>query len=605
MRNIRNKKIKIECNYIALIIILAVLHWMYFLKAGNILSVPNSFTVLTFLVTWTGIIILSITSKRINEQQFLVLSFVILFTLYILRTPEDTFSNYLWAEDGNELIQDSIYKGIPSLLERSNGTIWFIPRLIGIMLYWVADLTGRMSLLPMVQGIIIKATSVVGVMYFLGNRFSWIVKDRSHRLVICALIILLMPQNGADFFTCDTSLHFMLNIPVFLIGLDHICRPDTKQLNYIETIFLFLMTITTAAFIIVFIVGVVSELRWCIYVRRNHRGDFECIKELPKLLLLLVGSAIQFNAIFSSERGNIDLELIDRIKIVTVNFPLLPYLQNNSIVGLLIGIIFWACLLSITAISKKVFIYGIAYSYAFLMYCSFTNPVSNVLNGVIRTGRYELISYMAISLLIGIAIFNINIKGSSYKIVSNVLLAVVIILGILTFRVETIGAEYAIYYDKYIDMYDSYGTERIEIPIGPWTPQTMGLPVSIKNEESESDGIVLVNYIEGEEALNTVSVNSNKTHILVQGGVPLKKTEGGSIGECRVLCRLIDNEYSDWYFVCLTDNASSETENVSFFVYIPMRFVHEGKNTIEVMLESPDKQHWSSSITYLDLHLLP
>ena len=99
----------------------------------------------------------------------------------------DNFASYLWCEDGLALINDAIYRGPASLFDAPRGTIWFIPRLIGFISYHICRMLKDITYLPQLMSLITKVVATGGFMYFMSDRFEWIVKERAWRFIICAM----------------------------------------------------------------------------------------------------------------------------------------------------------------------------------------------------------------------------------------------------------------------------------------------------------------------------------------------------------------------------------------------------------------------------------
>ena len=153
--------------------------------------------------------------RKIVSDNFLY--FVALFLLLAFRSPMDLITPYLWAEDGTVLIRESVYEGLSIIAKQGNGAYWVIQRIFGLVCYWLVKPFESIEALPYIMQVLSKSLNVLSVMYFMSDRFSWLVSEKKYRFGICAGIILLMSQYANDTLTCDTSLPFGLFFGVFLI----------------------------------------------------------------------------------------------------------------------------------------------------------------------------------------------------------------------------------------------------------------------------------------------------------------------------------------------------------------------------------------------------
>ena len=429
------------------------------------------------IVLCLGAVFLTGRIKGKRAQSFLY--FLLLFCLYTLRAPGDAFASYLWAEDGQVLIQEAIDYGIPSLFHERMGSIWFLPRLVGLICYWIVRPFGSLAALPVLQGIVTRILAVSGVFYFASEKFSWLVKEKRDRVLICAAVILLLPGNGADFLTCDTSLHFLLNIPVFLIGLDHFGRKQPTRLSLPETGFLFLMTISTPAAILVFAVGALTCFRWGFHVVRNGLNRTQLVAEVLKVLLLTAGLVIQLTAVFGSGRGNLQLDLLKRVLFTAKGFVFIPY-WHASWHGALFGLVFLALLIWVARPQLRATLFSLVYSYLFLMYCMMTAATAEASLPILRTPRYVLISYCAAALVIGLSVLQLLKTRGPRRILGWLVTAVLLLISWQTYPVDIIGKQYARQYDEYASLYKPDGEYRLRIPTGPYQPWELAIPASLK-----------------------------------------------------------------------------------------------------------------------------
>jgi hypothetical protein len=250
--------------------------------------------IILLLFSW---LICSLKTNSIN----VLYSLFILFLIYSLRAPADSFTSYLWAEDGCNLIQGPIDEGIVSICDTAPGFYWVIPRVIGYLCYKLCLFMNAMAILPMIQGLVTKVVAVIGVGYFISNRFDWVIKERVNRFVISLLVILSIPYYASDVITCDLSVPFILNFTVFLIGLDLLCGPKARCITYLEALFLCAQGLSNAAAPFAAIVALGALIRWLLF--RIKTKNYEMSKNLVGIIgtcLVIICSLVQVLRIMDS-----------------------------------------------------------------------------------------------------------------------------------------------------------------------------------------------------------------------------------------------------------------------------------------------------------------
>ena len=202
--------------------------------------------------------------RRICSPENL-LFFLILFGLLVYRTPDDFFQPYLWAEDGSVLIQGSIYNGISGLFVPDIGTYWVIQKLLALLCYWLGLPTHSIAGLPYLMQIFSKILGTLSVMYFISDKFQWLVPKKIYRFGICAAIILLMPQHSYDVLTCETSLPFELFFAAFLIGLDLLCSGKYEMPSWGQAFFLAVLSLSTASALCIAAIVAAAFFQWILF----------------------------------------------------------------------------------------------------------------------------------------------------------------------------------------------------------------------------------------------------------------------------------------------------------------------------------------------------
>ena len=453
-----------------------------------------------------------------------ILSFVLLFAIYVLRTPEDFFSSYLWAEDGTVLISESIRNGFGSIFTPTNGTLWVIQKLMAYVCYRFVSLFNGMKWLPILQGVAARLVAVGGIFYFISDKFNWIIQDRIKRFFICFAIVLLLPMQASDVFTCDTSLPFVLNITVFYIGLNLLCREEPSNISALEAIFLALLAVSSAAAPFAAAVAGLSTLRWFIYhVRKKDLRPKTAIIECIKLGFICCMVLLQLRIIMKGGRANTEIDLPGRIWVCIQAFVVLPYWQNFNVWGLIaLSVIGWAGLIYLSKLSWRIVLYSALFSFGFLLYSSMVATVQDAYSILNGGCRYTLVSYAVSAMLSGIVLCKLWERKKLLRPVFCLVVSTLLFISLETYHVSTVGTQYIEPYDSNITLFEKNGKDLVSIPIGPWKPWTMAVPANIVDGIVDDNIQISVDIIDGQLASEGISISAEKGTVDISGWVSTK-----------------------------------------------------------------------------------
>ena len=463
--------------------------------------------------------------RKTSNPLILTFSFLLLFAIYALRSPEDFFSSYLWAEDGTVLISGSVLEGFGTIFTPTNGTLWLIQKLLAFVCYKLLSLFNGMKWLPVFQGCVTRLAAVGGIFYFTSDKFSWIVQDRVKRFFICVLITLMLPMRAYDVFTCDTSLPFVLNIVAFYIGLNLLCRETPSSMTACETIFMALLALSTAAAPFVAAVAGLSALRWLIYhVREKDLQPRAAVAEGVKLTLVLCAVLLQLKTIMGGGRVSASIDLPARILLSIQAFVMLPYWQNFNMWALFaLSLIGWGGLLYLSKVSWRIVVYCAFFSFGFLLYSSMVTSVQDAYNTLGGEGpRFTLLSYAISTVLLGIVLCRLWERNKTFKPVFCLILSTLLFISLQTYHVPTVGTEFIGLYDRNITLFENHGRDLVCIPIGPWRPWTMSIPSSISEKIVDDDMTIIVDAVDGQFAAEGVSIDASRETVDIIGWASTK-----------------------------------------------------------------------------------
>lgn len=533
-----------------------------------------------------------------------LLYFLSLYFILVFRAPEDFFSPYLWAEDGTILIESAIYDGISGVFIPGNGTYWVIQKILALLCYWVVIPSGSILLLPYLMQISFKIIAVLSIIYFVSNRFEWIIKEKFYRFIVCIFIILLMPQNSSEVLTCETALPFEMFFWVFLLGLDLLFSRKNMP-NLKETFFLSLFSMSFAGAPLVFLLICVCFTFWLIKEIKNRTLSFKlfCFQFL-KILALFATCIAQISVLLSGNRVNNDFDLLNRIFLNFKSFIFFPYWQIfHSWIAFCIGLLLWLLIAYASKTSWKVLLYYAGFSYIYMLYCSFTSATNSFYSGEMVT-RYVFICYEISVLYIFSSIIKLyKCKTFCKQILSGSLACTFLILALKTYNVPTIGAEFAEIYEKNCSVFDKNGTDQTVIPIGPWEPWILTIPTRMSSYQYENDILFNVESIDGyrigDENYGLID-KDNKSYIHLVGWV--KTAEDNEL--LNKIYLKFANKYIAASKIQIRDVFDKENiKHNGFDFVVDINYLQEGENSLELVAQSENGE-WHKGVITLNFSFI-
>ena len=428
--------------------------------------------------------------------------FVSLFLLLAMHAPADLFTPYLWAEDGVVLISGAIYNGIKALFIPGNGAYWVIQKLLAWLCYLVVLPFNSITALPYLQQIAAKALATLSILYFTSEKFSWVLKDTIQRFFVCVAIVLLFPK-ACDVVTCETSLPFYFVFPVFLIGLDVLCSPKAALPSVPQTIFMSLFALSSAAAPFVLLIVVAAAIRAAIVHRTTllARPKTALLIDAAKIAVICIAVWLQLSTVLSSERTNTNLELLRRAWLTTKYFLFIPYLHglhgHPSWVVWLIGLVAWLCAWKVVKVPCIVLLYSGAFSWGYVLLCSMVGTAHDFYSYDTLASRYGFACYEIAAFVMALAIVTLLNAKTRLRSMGIVAAFLLLITALRHYDIPLVGAEFAAAYKQNSPLFDRKGTDRVFIPIGPWSLWEMSIPASISDKDFIDDIEFLVETTNG------------------------------------------------------------------------------------------------------------
>lgn len=514
--------------------------------------------------------------------------FLVLFVLLALRAPKDLFTPYLWAEDGAVIIQGAIYDGVKAIFTPGNGAYWVIQKALGVLCYWAVLPTNSIAALPYLLQIVSKMLTVFSIMYFMSDRFQWLVPKKIYRFAICIGIVLLIPQHASDLVTCDTSLPFALFFTAFLISLDLLCSGKYEMLSRWQTVFFVLLSLSIASAPCIAAIAITVFAQWLFMQIKSKTVDRKQIFwAVLKLLAVLLAVLIQTQQVLSSGRVNADLDMLNRILLNTKSFIFFPYWnQLHSWTAFFIGLACWLNLCYFAKLPWKVPVYCGAFSFLYMLYCSMVGSPEEFYSGLM-TGRFVVTSFEISALMIGLAITRLwDSRRKINRNIGYVLLAGIMVLSLKTYNIEVIGSASAESYKMHNGVFAVNGSDHAFISIGPWHPWIMRIPADISTKPMEDDLEIGIEVIDGifVHNENFAHIRSDSYHSA--SGWVRTSTPNQTLQKLFVK---LGNQYVAAEKITIRDNFQNNalTHNGWEFYLHPDYFT-DGSTTLEIVGETAD-----------------
>ncbi len=520
------------------------------------------------------------------KKTYMVLSFIVLFLLYSVRVLTDNFASYLWCEDGLALINDAIYRGPASLFDAPRGTIWFIPRLIGFVSYHICRMLKDITYLPQLMSLITKVVATGGFMYFMSDRFGWIVKDRAWRFIICAMTVLAIPTEAYETVPCDTSIPFILNFTVFLIGLDTLFGPVRRPVGIGEAVFLTLQSLSTAAAPFCGAVAVFACARWLFVKPEKERAAKCVVKGIVCTLMVVAGTIYQMITFITGPRDASSLSLGKRLFVCAKDFVFFPYLDSyRNVLLWIIGLGGWVLIILLAKLSWKMIAYCAVYGYAFLFYCSMTDS-ADAITKVISSGigsRYYLMNYLIAFFLLGVGIYRLFTIDKIRKCDGALLLLSMLLISVPTYIIDIAGLETAFTYDYCSGLYDPEGGCRYVVSIAPDPLYRVVFPGNLPGHESSgSEAQGFVETVNGQSINDTVVVEADLTDVEITGWAADENGEP------------FEYIFFDWGEGQWASPVSIDSEEYVFFV--DTTFIRENRVSFIGITSDGERYVWSADV---------
>ena len=353
---------------------------------------------------------------KIFIQYFIVVFILVMRQWNIVRKP------YLWAEDGNIFINRAINDGFSAFITPYAGYFHFIPQFLTSIFYTFCKIINNVIFLPhmMWGSSVLIAASVV--FYFTSERFSWVLKKRRDRLIVCCLIVLLSINEISDLHGTLTNIQWWFGFFFFMISLNMFYKRELPSI--VSVIFLILCGFSTATIFPLFIMFMVM-IAFKILKYKLYKND------IIKFTIILIPTVVQLWSIIHSKRVSEDLFTYKKILgIVPSFFNLFGKLVTPQSINfyqyrmIVLGIILCALLIYIFREIKGFAVFSLSYSMLFLAFCIL--PIAGNLNNIsIATGnyfatsgnvggRYWFVTLMIMQLLLSVALVKIwNVSENS------------------------------------------------------------------------------------------------------------------------------------------------------------------------------------------------
>lgn len=458
---------------------------------------------------------------------FWIISITICFLIYAFRAPGDILKPYLWAEDGTQLIQDSIFMGAGALFKRYCGSMAFIQRLLALVLYRISLLRGGITYLPILMSVVFKLVTVCGILYFLSDRFSWLIESRWWRLAICIGIILTIPYTANDLVTSDGSLFHALAIVIYYVGIRILCD-KRAYLKWDEVVALSIICLSSPAVPFIGAIAVWHIIKALIVYKRRESDKKFLAENILKGLIVLIMVAQGVVTILMSGRSSVELHLLSRMKWNIKSFVFFPFWENYHLWKFFfVGAVVWIVMMWLSRPPKWFIVVSVLASFGYMLYCSMcvSEPEKFYLGTMV--GRYFYVNVTIATVMLGVAANRFWHKsGKSPAVLEIAAIVAVISFPGYQYFIPILGEARADVWKVSASAFDRGGDEIAWIPVGPGSIWEMKLPVSFKDSEAKKDMRVEIVLDDGQPLSDIPNELKNgeiiKVNAVLQSGERLK-----------------------------------------------------------------------------------
>lgn len=528
-----------------------------------------------------------IVSKDRSQVCFAIFSFVAIAVLIGFRQSEFRFIPVMWAEDGTILIQRAIDSGWQAIFQPYAGYYQVVQQAYTCFWYTIFKAANNITLLWWCIGYTGLAINSLCIVFFIDERFEWLVKDKKIRL-IAAMVISIVPWgNGSnEMLMHSCTANFWMFWAVFLISLDLLFNKKIKQLQWWEALFFSLVALSSATAPLILAIDILIALRYYIHCIRTFTPP--PWTEHLKFILVISACFIQLSAIFGGSRlTGLELSLLPRFWILLKNYTLfLPFElgATDTVIPLVAGIIFWAFLITVSKTDIRITVYSFGVGFAYWTLSSAVNPTIEGLKTMFLKGgtRYLFIQYLVWGLMLSICIINLwSTRVARKRYIAGILSVGLFILLATRYTVSVPGgAEFSSYYNQYAKYYDRSGQSSVHIPVPPWRPWEFTIPSDISNSiDTAKGGIFLIDYVDGQATSSHITVVNDDICVV-----------GWASTEERTAYRDIFVKYNNEFYPSknvsrpdLSDYFDTDESNFGFEVYIPKAVFSEGNTIMEIV----------------------
>lgn len=432
-----------------------------------------------------------------NKKLFIIVSIFLCFWLYALRTPEDLFKPYLWAEDGTELIQDTLFSPFSSIFDKCNASFSILQRVLTIICYIPCYIANDITFLPIIMGVLFKLVAVIGILYFISDRFEWLIESKAWRLAICLFVILTIPNTAYELVPCDASLPNILIFTIYLIGVRLVCVKESI-LEWDECIIIFFVAFSSLAAPYIGILVLWHLVKTLMQAKKVGNYCY-VVQNVIKGVFVLVPVVLQCWNILNSNRVSTELQLIDRLLLNTKNYVFFPFWQYyHRWILFFVGLILWFIIMVSASVNHKFLIYSCACSFTYMLYCSMTVSELERFYGGNMVGRFVYVNVAIATLMLGVAAYRFWEK-SNKSIWTLGIVGIILVLALpgYKYRINAYKPEFSDLYSASSIAFSRDGDEIAYIPVVPGGAWEMKIPVSFKSGSVKDD---LVVEIQNEES---------------------------------------------------------------------------------------------------------
>lgn len=265
--------------------------------------------------------------RKMKPRTWFIMIFLLFITLQFVLYPEMAKIHYVYAEDGGIFLDGYQKSGMSSIFEPFGGYIVLISRGFAAVSIWVGRFLNNFKYaLDTMEMLNVLFVAFV-LAYFVSDRFKFLIKKRSHRLIVGIMMLLIMSGFFGMLFD-SVCVHWWCGLLMFFVTLE--LMNDTLPPIWMYP-FIILCILSSPSSLVIGI-GLAYYLIKKIFVTKKWR-ELLNVHSISFLLITIVPLAIQsFTILFGTNMGGGADESISVSRLVNTSSAAYDLTVSSSLI---------------------------------------------------------------------------------------------------------------------------------------------------------------------------------------------------------------------------------------------------------------------------------